>query len=231
MPDKRKKLVVFTGAGMSAESGIPTFRGGDGLWENHRIEDVATPGAWQRNPSQVQEFYNQRRKKILESQPNRGHHILAAMEATFDVHIITQNIDDLHERAGSTYVLHLHGEITKSRSTAPPYTIYPIHGWQLDAGSRCPKGAPLRPHIVWFGEEVPLMEEALRITSAADLFAVVGTSLQVYPAASLVHEVSRGVPMYVVDPVVPEIADSSRITPIRAVASEGLEILRRLLSQ
>ncbi len=231
MPEKRKTLVVFTGAGVSAESGIPTFRGSDGLWENHRIEDVATPGAWQRNPAQVQEFYNLRRKKILESQPNRGHHILAELETSFDVHIITQNIDDLHERAGSTQVLHLHGEITKSRSTLPPHAVYSIEGWYLDPDARCPQGAPLRPHIVWFGEEVPLMEEALRITSGADLFAVVGTSLQVYPAAGLVHEVSKGVPMYVVDPVVPDMADRLSITPIRAVASEGLEILRRLLGE
>ncbi|MBL7942239.1 MAG: NAD-dependent deacylase, partial [Flavobacteriales bacterium] len=196
----KQKLVVLTGAGMSAESGIPTFRGGDGLWENHRIEDVATPEAWQRDPALVLEFYNQRRKGNKEALPNNGHKILAELEAYFDVEIITQNIDDLHERAGSTRVLHLHGEIRLARSTKNPDDLYAIDGWQLNMGDTCRAGSQLRPHIVWFGESVPMMDEAIQRTARADVFAVVGTSLQVYPAAGLLHYVPHGVPVYEIDP-------------------------------
>jgi NAD-dependent deacetylase len=225
----KQKLVVLTGAGMSAESGIPTFRGGDGLWENHRIEDVATPEAWQRDPALVLEFYNQRRKGVLEASPNSGHKMLAELESFFDVDIITQNIDDLHERAGSSCVLHLHGEIRLARSTRDHTDLYLIDGWQLNPGDVCRQGAQLRPHIVWFGEAVPMMDEAIKRTARADVFAVVGTSLQVYPAAGLLHYVPRGVPVYVIDPHIPSMQGVHGYIPIAKGAGEGLAELRSRL--
>src|ERR1044071_1934601 len=178
-------MVVLSGAGMSAESGIPTFRGANGLWENHRIEDVASPAAWAKNRELVLRFYNERRKRMWECAPTEGHRGLGELEQQFDVAIVTQNVDNLHERAGSTRVLHLHGELTKSRSTLDPNLVYEIDGWELKLGDRCARGSQLRPHIVWFGEAVPMMERAIEIVGRADIVAIIGTSLQVYPAASL----------------------------------------------
>lgn len=228
----RKKLVVLTGAGMSAESGIPTFRGGDGLWENHRIEDVASPEGWEKNPQLVLEFYNQRRRKILASAPNRGHEILKSLEAHFEVIIITQNIDNLHERAGSSNVLHLHGLITQARSTVQPEDIYNIEGTELLWGDRCDAGYQLRPNIVWFGEEVPMIPIAAELCSLADYFVVVGTSLQVYPAAGLIHFAPSGIKKFIIDPGADSLARSNDLVPIAKKASEGLEELKlNLLSE
>ena len=195
----KKKLVVLTGAGISAESGIKTFRDSDGLWENHRIEDVATPDAWKRNPQLVLTFYNQRRAQLPNVQPNQGHFELAALEKDFDVEIITQNVDDLHERAGSTSVTHLHGELRKVRSSFDENLVYP---WDKDLhpGDLCEKGSQLRPHIVWFGEAVPMLEKAASMAEKADIFMVVGTSLQVYPAAGLMQYAPKYIPYYYVDP-------------------------------
>ncbi len=224
-------MIVLTGAGMSAESGIPTFRGSDGLWENHRIEDVATPEGWDRNPQLVLEFYNIRRKKIREAQPNSGHRILASFEQDFDVKIITQNIDDLHERAGSSDVLHLHGEILKARSTADPSLIYPIDGWELKWGDQCETGSQLRPHIVWFGEAVPLIEPAADLVKTADILVVVGTSLQVYPAAGLIHAAPSAASKYLIDPVIPYGHGVSDLITIAKGAGDGLAELKARLIQ
>jgi NAD-dependent deacetylase len=196
----KKKLVVLSGAGMSKESGISTFRDMGGLWEQHDVMEVATFEAWQRNPEFVQRFYNDRRKQLLECEPNDGHRILAALESDFDVYIVTQNVDDLHERAGSTHVLHLHGELKKSRSTVDEHLVYPIDGWELKMGDLCEKGSQLRPHIVWFGEAVPLFTQAAELVQQADILLVVGTSLNVYPAAGLIHYSRSKVPVYLVDP-------------------------------
>lgn len=193
----RKTIVVFTGAGISAESGIKTFRATDGLWEEHRVEDVATPDAWQRNVDLVLRFYNERRRGIIKAQPNAAHRALAELERCADVKIITQNIDDLHERAGSTDVLHLHGEIMKSRSTLDD-ALYETHGNDIQRGDLCPRGAQLRPHVVWFGEAVPMMEPAVELTMRADIFLVVGTSLAVYPAASLLQFVRPDAQKFIV---------------------------------
>jgi NAD-dependent deacetylase len=217
-----KRLIVFTGAGMSAESGIPTFRGSDGLWENYRIEDVATPEAWSRNPELVMEFYNQRRKGVRDAQPNAGHLQIARWQDEFDVTVVTQNIDDLHERAGSSNVLHLHGEIMKSRSTLNPELTYPIDGWQLKIGDQCEEGSQLRPHIVWFGEDVPMLEVAAHIVEEADIFIVVGTSLQVYPAAGLIHYAFRAQQKFIVDPNAYELAQAASWTVVARGAGEGL---------
>ena len=228
----RKKIVVLSGAGISAESGIPTFRASDGLWENHRIEDVATPEAWQRNPALVQEFYNQRRKQARSVQPNAGHLALVKLEEKYDVTIITQNVDNLHEKAGSSKVVHLHGELFKSRSTIDPDLIYDIEGWEIKAGDLCEKGAQLRPHIVWFGEAVPMMDIALDIADEADIFIVVGTSLNVYPAASLVYVVRDGVPIYVVDPNIPAMQKRANLTFIAEPATVGLtQLAEQLLAE
>lgn len=218
----KQKLIVLSGAGMSAESGIPTFRGGDGLWENHRIEDVATPEAWERDAALVQRFYNERRRGVLAAEPNEGHRILARLQDHFDTTIVTQNIDDLHERAGSRHVVHLHGEITKSRSTKNPLLVYPVEGWEIKMSDRCELGSPLRPHIVWFGEAVPMLEHAADWCAQADVFVVVGTSLQVYPAAGLIHEVPFAAKCYIVDPNIPQTGGLHRFEPIIKGASEGL---------
>src|SRR6478609_7402972 len=178
---KLRKLVVLTGAGISAESGLATFRDSGGLWEGYKVEDVATPEAWHRNQKLVLEFYNQRRKSALEAKPNRGHEILVELEKDFEVTIITQNVDNLHERAGSSHVLHLHGSLFESRSTLNPSLVYPIVGGELNIGDTCERGSQLRPHIVWFGEAVPMMDVAVKFASAAELFLVVGTSMVVYP--------------------------------------------------
>ncbi|MCB2207000.1 MAG: NAD-dependent deacylase [Bacteroidetes bacterium] len=195
-----KKLVVLTGAGISAESGISTFRDSDGLWENHRIEDVASPVGWERDPETVMKFYNLRRKQLFEVHPNEGHKALAQLEDHFDVQIITQNIDDLHERAGSSNVIHLHGELKKVRSCVHPELVYTLDHWELKMGDVCERGHQLRPHIVWFGEAVPMIGIAADITEQADIFMVVGTSMAVYPAAGLIGFVKRDIPKYYIDP-------------------------------
>ncbi|MBL7964241.1 MAG: NAD-dependent deacylase [Flavobacteriales bacterium] len=194
------RVVVLSGAGISAESGLRTFRDSDGLWEHYRVADVATPEAWARNPELVLRFYDERRAQVLNAQPNAAHLSLARLEEVHNVQVVTQNIDDLHERAGSTHVLHLHGEILKARSTADPAIVTPMNGPSLTLGSRCPLGSQLRPHIVWFGEEVPLLPEAYTITSRADVLLVIGTSLNVYPAAGLIHAARPEVPVHLVDP-------------------------------
>ncbi len=224
-----KDLVALTGAGISAESGIATFRDAGGLWEGYRVEDVATPEAWHRNQELVLDFYNQRRKKALEVKPNRGHEILAELEKDFDVTIITQNVDNLHERAGSSHVLHLHGSLFESRSTKNPALVYPINGSELNPGHVCELGSQLRPNIVWFGEAVPMMEVAADIASNADIFLVVGTSMVVYPAAGLIDYVPDRVKKYIIDPKKPEILHVPNLEFIVEKASVGMEQVRKLL--
>ena len=220
----KKNIVVLTGAGISAESGIKTFRDSDGLWENHRIEDVATFDAWRRNKELVLDFYNQRRRQLLECEPNEAHKLLVTLEEKFNVHIITQNVDDLHERAGSKNILHLHGELLKVRSTLDEHLVYE---WKQDlkVGDKCGKGAQLRPHIVWFGEQVPMIEVAGKIASQADIFIVIGTSLVVYPAAGLVHYTDYTVPKYVVEPNKPTISNIQNVEYITEKASVGVKML------
>lgn len=230
MQDK-KNIVVLTGAGISAESGIKTFRDSDGLWENHRIEDVATFDAWQRNKELVLDFYNQRRRQLLQCEPNDAHKLLVTLEEKYNVYIITQNVDDLHERAGSTNVLHLHGELLKVRSTLDDHLIYE---WKKDLliGDKCEKGAQLRPHIVWFGEQVPMIEVAGNIASKADIFIVVGTSLVVYPAAGLVHYTDFTVPKFVIDPNKPTISNMQNVEYITEKASVGVkQLTERLMNE
>jgi NAD-dependent deacetylase len=195
-----KKVVVLTGAGISAESGLKTFRDSDGLWENHRVEDVATPEAWQRNPELVLRFYNERRKAAALAQPNAAHFALAELEKDFEVQIITQNVDNLHERAGSTNVLHLHGELNKVRSIADNSLITDIGDQEIALGDFATDGQQLRPDIVWFGETVPMIEPAIELSMNADIFVVIGTSMQVYPAASLIQYVPLNSPKYIIDP-------------------------------
>jgi NAD-dependent deacetylase len=223
-----KKIVVFTGSGVSAESGLKTFRDSDGLWENYNIEDVATPQAWHRNRSLVLEFYNQRRKQVLESKPNAAHFALAALEKKFDVQIITQNIDDLHERSGSTKVLHLHGEIRKARSSADPSLVYEIAGDEIREGEKCTKGSQLRPHIVWFGEQVPELANAALLVSRADIFIVIGTSLQVYPAAGLIDYAPSESEKYFIDPNA-EAHFGKHFNVIREKAGTGMPALAEKL--
>ncbi|MES2690186.1 MAG: NAD-dependent deacylase, partial [Bacteroidota bacterium] len=217
---KTLKIVILTGAGISAESGLQTFRGSDGLWEGYNIYDVATPEAWHKDPVMVQHFYNMRRKAVLDAEPNEAHLALARLENTHHVTIITQNIDNLHERAGSTRVLHLHGEITKSRSTKDENLVYDIEGAELKIGDQCELGSQLRPHIVWFGEAVPMIEQAAGIVAGADLFMVIGTSLLVYPAAGLIHDVPAGAKIFVIDPETP-VLGNGKATYISQKASEG----------
>ncbi|NLU38216.1 MAG: NAD-dependent deacylase [Bacteroidales bacterium] len=224
-----KKLVVLTGAGMSQESGIKTFRDSDGLWEEHNIEDVATPEAWRRNPELVMRFYNERRKQLLDCNPNAGHVGLAKLEELFDVDIITQNIDDLHERAGSKKVLHLHGELKKARSSVDENLIYDIDGWELKMGQKCTKGSQLRPHIVWFGEAVPAISEAIPMVKAADIFVVIGTSMNVYPAAGLIHYVKPNTPVFLIDPKPVDVYQ--KVIFIQEKAGKGLEILTKELQK
>ncbi|MCC7301559.1 MAG: NAD-dependent deacylase [Bacteroidia bacterium] len=226
-----KKLVVFTGAGVSEESGLKTFRDSGGLWEEYNVMDVATPEAWEKNPALVLEFYNKRRRQILEARPNRAHNVIASLQDHFDVQVITQNIDNLHERAGSKHVLHLHGEITKSRSSADPKLIYSLRNDELKMGQLCEKGSQLRPHIVWFGEIVPNIEEAQRLSSLADIFVIVGTSLNVYPAAGLVDYAPYDVPKFVVDPNHTRAELIPNLEIIRAKAGEGMEQLLKELMQ
>ncbi|HEY9005566.1 SIR2 family NAD-dependent protein deacylase [Ohtaekwangia sp.] len=226
-----KKLVVLSGAGISAESGIPTFRDSNGLWEGFRVEDVASPEGWHKDPALVLDFYNQRRKKALEVKPNRGHEILAELEQHFDVTIVTQNVDNLHERAGSSKVIHLHGSLFESRSTQDETLVYPIEGWELKMGDRCEKGSQLRPNIVWFGEMVPLMEVAAYHAGEADIFLVVGTSMVVYPAAGLINYVPYESMKFVVDPKLPDIGNIPYVKMIADKASTGMEVVRRELMQ
>lgn len=224
-----KKIVVLTGAGISAESGLKTFRGSGGLWEGYEVTEVATPQAWVANQSLVLEFYNQRRKQAYEAEPNPGHIALAELEKHFEVHIITQNIDSLHERAGSKNVLHLHGEISKARSTADPRLIYDLDSWELKEGDTCEKGSQLRPHIVWFGEAVPMIEPAAELTSQADIFIVAGTSLVVYPAASLLDFVLPEVPKFIIDPKIPDVSTVERMFFFEEPASSGLPKVKEVL--
>jgi NAD-dependent deacetylase len=225
----KKKIVVLSGAGISAESGIPTFRDSDGLWEGYDVMEVATPQGWAKNPALVLDFYNQRRINALNVKPNEGHKVLAELEENFDVVIITQNVDNLHEQAGSSKVLHLHGELFKSRSCIDENLIYEIRGWELKLGDKCEKGSQLRPHIVWFGEMVPMMEAAIEEVEQADIFIVVGTSLLVYPAAGLIDYVSYDAPIYVVDPKIPPVHNYPRVIRIPEIASIGLSKVKRVL--
>lgn len=229
-----KKIVVFTGAGVSADSGLSTFRDADGLWANYRVEDVCTPEALARNRPLVIEFYNKRRKELFSTQPNPAHYAIAELEKHFDVQVVTQNVDDLHERAGSTRVTHLHGELMKLRSERNSELIVPIEGWGQPLDARAEDGALLRPHIVFFGESVPMFDAATHIAAAADLMIVVGTSLAVYPAAMLVRYAKSGVPIYVVDPGNPDtsIIRNNPLTHIKARAAEGMpELVERLKSE
>jgi len=226
----KKKLVVLTGAGISAESGLRTFRDSDGLWEGYDINEVATATAWRRNPGLVLEFYNMRRKNVQEAKPNTAHYGLADLQEDFDVHVVTQNIDDLHERAGSKNVLHLHGEILKMRSEKNEELIYPIEG-EIKLGDKAEDEAQLRPHIVWFEEAVPMMEEATRIVRSADIFVIVGTSLVVYPAASLVIYAPWSAPKFIVDKRIPYTSSLYNLVTIEKPATEGVAELRDLLKK
>lgn len=221
-----KRIVVFTGAGVSADSGISTFRDSEGLWASYRIEDVCTPEALARNRAMVVEFYNIRRRELLEKEPNAGHLALVELEKYFDVRVVTQNVDNLHERAGSSNVLHLHGELTKLQSQANPNLVVPIEGWEQKLDDRGPDGALLRPHIVFFGESVPNFDEAARIAASADVMVVIGSSLAVYPAASLVRYTRPEVPVYLVDPHLPAghgIRNLKEYIPLRS--AEGTPLL------
>jgi len=224
-----RKLVVLTGAGMSAESGIRTFREAGGLWEEYDVTEVASPVGWWKNQELVLRFYNERRTQLIECQPNAGHKGVADLEKYFDVNVITQNIDNLHERAGSTKVLHLHGELTKARSTSDPSLIYDIGYKEIKQGDKCEKGSQLRPHIVWFGEAVPMMDEAVRITGTADIFVVIGSSLNVYPAAGLIEYAPEHASLWLIDPNEVYIPARRKVEVIREKASEGVRILTKKL--
>jgi len=227
-----KIIVVLTGAGVSAESGLRTFRDHDGLWNDHRVEDVATPEAWASNMELVIRFYNERRKQLLECEPNPAHYAIAELEKKYDVHVITQNVDDLHERAGSSNVLHLHGELKKVRSTVDPSLVFELEGWELKVGDLCPKGSQLRPHIVWFGEPVPNIIRAAEITTTADILLVVGTSMKVYPAAGLVHYAPHACRKYYIDPAAQEQYMIENLEVIREKAGVALPILvKELLNE
>jgi NAD-dependent deacetylase len=230
-----KKLVVLTGAGMSAESGISVFRGGGGLWDKYPVEQVATPEGYAANPALVTKFYNERRKQLLEVEPNRGHQLLAEMEKYFQVTVITQNVDNLHERAGSTEVIHLHGELTKVTSTWQPNNPKFIRElsseeYEVKIGDLAADGSQLRPFIVWFGESVPMIEKAIEYCENADIFLIIGTSLNVYPAAGLLNYVPAHVPVYLIDPNDVPIASGRKVHVIQKGASDGMEELMHLLT-
>lgn len=225
-----KKLVILSGAGISQESGLKTFRDMGGLWENYNVDDVASIDGWYRNPELVMDFYNQRRKQLFDAKPNAGHYGIAELEEWFDVTVVTQNVDDLHERAGSTKVLHLHGELRKVRSSIDPGVVYTLDGWELKMGDKCEKGSQLRPHIVWFGEAVPAIYDAIPIVENADIIVVIGTSLAVYPAAGLVHYVKPKVPVFVIDPNRPEVV-LKNVVYIDEKAGTGIEILKMKLKK
>ena len=220
----KKKLIVLSGAGMSQESGLKTFRDMGGLWEQYDVTEVASPEAWQRNPELVLRFYNERRRQLWEAKPNAGHFGIAELEKDFDVEVITQNVDDLHEQAGSTKILHLHGELRKARSTFDPDLVYTLDHWELNLGDKCEKGSQLRPHIVWFGEPVPNMHKALSVVQKAEILVVIGTSLVVYPAASLVNYIRSEIPIFVVDPGSPRIFQKN-VVYIQKKAGDGVKIL------
>lgn len=216
-----KNLVVLTGSGISAESGLSTFREAGGLWDGYDVTKVASPEGWADDPKLVLQFYNERRKAAQMAKPNDAHLLLAKLEQYFEVTIITQNVDDLHERAGSSNIIHLHGELNKSRSTGNPNLVYPIEGDELNWGDTCEEGYQLRPHIVWFGEMVPMLEKATEITEKADIFVIIGTSLVVYPAASLIHYIRRGTPIYLIDPHLPSVPDRENLYKIEEPATTG----------
>ncbi|MCH7415585.1 NAD-dependent deacylase [Belliella sp. R4-6] len=217
----KKKLVVLTGAGISAESGIATFRDSNGLWEGHNVMDVASPEGWRKDRGLVLDFYNQRRKQALNATPNEAHLELAMLEKYFDVTIITQNVDNLHEKAGSSKVIHLHGELFKSQSSMDPSLVYEMDSWELKIGDKCEKGSQLRPFIVWFGEMVPMIEPAIDIVSDADIFAVIGTSLLVYPAAGLLQYAPKSSIKYIIDVKIPDVGNIHKLYPIEGLASVG----------
>lgn len=223
---KKKKLVVLSGAGISAESGIQTFRGAGGLWNGHDVMEVASPEGWAANPKMVLDFYNQRRKQAAEVEPNQGHIQLAELESEYDIEIITQNVDNLHEKAGSSNVLHIHGKLCKVRSTKKESLVYDLDGWELNWGDTCELGSQLRPHIVWFGESVPLFETAIAIAKKADIFVVIGTSLAVYPAASIIDYVPHDVPKFIIDPEIPPIYTVNNLLKIEKGAGEGVAELK-----
>jgi NAD-dependent deacetylase len=225
----KKKLVVLTGAGISQESGIPTFRDSGGLWEGHNVMDVASPGGWERDPKMVLEFYNQRRKQILKVKPNRGHKIIAELENHFDTTIITQNIDNLHELAGSTKVIHLHGSIFETRPVSDPTRIYHLEGVKLNLGDTDEFGEQLRPNVVWFGETVPRMVEAIDFSIQADIFLVVGTSLVVYPAAGLIEYIKPNIPKFIINPDLSGLVEKANLFMIPEKAGIGMDIVRRRL--
>ncbi|NOU61535.1 SIR2 family NAD-dependent protein deacylase [Marinifilum caeruleilacunae] len=224
-----KKLVVLSGAGMSAESGIRTFRDMGGLWNEYDVMEVASPTAWANNPNLVHQFYNERRKQLFECSPNKGHILIKDLEGYFDVDIVTQNVDDLHERAGSSKILHLHGELKKARSTVDSNLVYELDKWELKLEDTCEKGSPLRPHIVWFGESVPAISEAAEIVSQADILLIIGTSLNVYPAAGLIDYAPNNIPVYIIDPNQPAVHSNKNITFITEKASVGMEKLFEIL--
>ncbi len=224
-----KNLVILTGAGMSAESGIRTFRETGGLWEQYDVTEVASPMGWYKNRDLVLKFYNDRRRQLEGCKPNKGHIGIAGLEKFFNVYVITQNIDDLHERAGSTRVLHLHGELTKARSTQDPTLIYEIGYKDINPGDVCEKGSQLRPHIVWFGEAVPMMDEAIKITSSADIFVVIGSSLNVYPAAGLIEYAPHKASLWLIDPNDVYVSSGRKVEIIKEPASRGVEILTERL--
>ncbi len=224
----KKRIVVLSGAGISAESGIKTFRDSGGLWEEYDIMEVATPEAWERNQALVLEFYNQRRRQLYEVEPNDAHFALVELEKTFDVHIITQNVDDLHERAGSTRVMHLHGELKKVRSSLDENLVYDLDGWELKAGDTCEMGSQLRPHIVWFGEPVNMIPAAAELSGTADIYVIIGTSLNVYPAAGLVSYVLPGTLIYLIDPG--EI-NTGHIPGVRVIKEKASTGARRLIKE
>jgi len=225
-----KKIVVLTGAGMSAESGINTFRDAGGLWEQHRVQDVATPEGWHRNPQLVLDFYNERRKQLLAAKPNAGHITLAELEKQYDVRIVTQNVDNLHEQAGSSHVIHLHGELMKVRSSGPGEEVFKLtpDNYETHLGDKCPKGYQLRPHIVWFGEAVPEIESAIDMVRIADILVIIGTSMQVYPAAGLINYAKPGIPIYLIDPQEVNVP-AKNIHIIKKGASEGMKELKEIL--
>jgi len=220
-----KRLVILTGAGMSSESGIRTFRDSGGLWEEYDVTEVATPAAWAKNRDLVLRFYNERRRQLADCKPNEGHIGLSELEKYFDVRIITQNIDDLHERAGSTKILHLHGELTHARSTTDPSLLYNIGYKDINPGDSCEKGSQLRPHIVWFGEEVPMMDEAVNIAGEADIFVVIGSSLNVYPAAGLINYAPQKASLWLIDPKDVAVPSNINVNVIKEKASSGVAIL------
>lgn len=224
-----KNVVVLSGAGISAESGLKTFRDSGGLWEKYDINDVATPEAWERNKELVLEFYNARRKQAIDAMPNQGHLALVKLEEKYNVTIITQNIDNLHEKAGSSNVIHIHGEIMKAQSTSNPDFVYTLKGWELSLGQKCAAGSQLRPNVVWFGEPVPKMIQASEITTKADVLIVIGTSLNVYPAAGLIDVAKDEIPKYLIDPQELNIIGVNNLTHIKKKASKGVPMLADLL--